>query len=206
MVHRSYLNESKEFGESNERLEFLGDSVLQVLTSVYLYQRFPKYTEGQLTNLRSMVVRTVSLAGVARELDLGKYLQMSRGERDSGGQNNESLLADSIEAVIGALYLDSGLEAVDDFLKEILFPKIDQILESNKIFDYKSLAQEIAQKDFKQSPVYKILQTSGPDHDRIFTVGLYLKEKLIAQGSGKSKQTAEQEAAKSTLEILTKKV
>lgn len=205
LVHRSYLNESNEFSQSNERLEFLGDSILQVLTSTYLYHRFPDYAEGQLTNLRSMIVRTTSLAQLARELDLGKDLQMSRGEKDSGGQDNESLLADTAEAIIGALYLDSGFEAVDTFLKTVLYSKVDRILEENKVFDYKSMVQEFTQKEFKQSPIYSVLKTSGPDHNRVFTIGLYLADKLIARGQGKSKQTAQQEAAKEALEKLREK-
>lgn len=204
LVHRSFLNESREFKESNERLEFLGDSVLQLLTSQYLYERFPAYTEGQMTNLRSMIVRTGSLAQMAKNLSIGPHLQMSRGEKDSGGQANDSLLADAMEAIIGALFLDSGLEAVRTFLNETLFPGIDQILKENKVYDYKSLAQELTQRELKKSPHYEVLNSSGPDHDRTFTVGFFLGLKKISEGVGKSKQFAEQEAAKSALEKLTK--
>ncbi len=202
-IHRSYLNESEEFSESNERLEFLGDSVLQVLTSTYLYHKFPESAEGQLTNLRSAVVRTTTLAAVARQLNLGPVLKMSKGEEDSGGRQNDSLLANTFEAILGALYLDSGIPVANRFLEEILFPKIEEIVRENIIFDYKSLVQETAQKKYKKSPSYQILTASGPDHDRLFTVGLFLRKEKIGEGTGKNKQAAEQAAAKSALEKLT---
>jgi ribonuclease-3 len=196
MVHRSYLNESKEFPESNERLEFLGDSVLSILTTEFLYKKFPKLTEGQLTNARSVLVRGKTLAAVARDLGLGKYLLMSRGERDTGGENNSAILADAVEALIGATYLDQGLDVARSFLQKFLY---------NRNFeapDYKSEAQKQAQAKLKTSPKYKVISSFGPDHDKTFVVDIYLKDEIYGQGKGKSKQEAEQAAAKIALEKL----
>ena len=198
LVHRSYLNENKDFFESNERLEFLGDAVLSILTSEYLYKKFPKYPEGQLTNTRSVLVRGKTLAEVAKSLHLGEFLLMSRGERDSGGAKNSALLADATEALIGAIYLDQGLEATRKFLEEYLFAKDFEAI------DFKSVAQEVAQAKLKLSPKYKVIKSVGPDHDKTFTVGLFLNEELTGVGEGKSKQEAEQAAAKVALEKLTK--
>lgn len=197
LTHRSYLNENKDVLESNERLEFLGDSVLSILTSEYLFKKFPDYPEGKLTNTRSVLVRGKTLAIVARELNLGDHLLMSKGEKDSGGAQNDTLLADATEALIGALYLDQGLEAVRNFLEKYLYSK------SFEAIDYKSLVQEKAQSRLKMSPKYKVLQSIGPDHDKKFTVGIIIGSKEYGQGDGKSKQEAEQEAAKAALEILT---
>ncbi|OGG06335.1 ribonuclease III [Candidatus Gottesmanbacteria bacterium RIFCSPHIGHO2_01_FULL_42_12] len=198
LVHRSYLNESKEFSESNERLEFLGDAVLSILTSEYLYKKFPKHPEGQLTNTRSVLVRGKTLAEVARSLSLGDFLLMSRGERESGGSQNSALLADATEALIGALYLDQGLETVREFLEKFLYSK------DYEAIDFKSVAQELSQAKLKLSPKYKVIKAVGPDHNKIFTIGIYFGEDLAGTGEGKSKQEAEQAAAKVALEKLTK--
>jgi ribonuclease-3 len=196
LVHRSYLNESKEFKESNERLEFLGDAVLSILTSEYLYRKFPASPEGRLTSARSVLVRGKTLAAVAREICLGKFLLMSRGERESGGENNPAILADAMEALIGAVYLDQGLETARHFLQRFLYER------NFEAPDYKSAVQEKAQAKLKVSPKYKVIKSSGPDHDKTFTVGIYLKEELFGEGEGKSKQEAEQAAAKIALEKL----
>lgn len=203
-THRSYLNElraKKDVGsiDSNERLEFLGDSIIAFLTSEFLYKKFPNLAEGKLTNLRSFLVKTQTLSKVARELSLGQYLKLSRGEQNAG-PNNPTLLANTFEAVVGAIFLDSGLYRVKTFLREVLFPKIYQGLVNYK--DNKSLLQENVQKDKKATPIYDVLKTEGPDHKRIFTVGVFVERKLLGKGRGASKQEAEQEAAKAALQNL----
>lgn len=198
LTHRSYLNESRA-AESNERLEFLGDSVLSLLVSTELYRRFKNYPEGKLTSLRSALVRAKTLGDLAKKLSLGKFLLMSKGEERSGGRENPSLLADTFEAVLGAIYLDAGLEAVGNFLTKNLFGLIDSVEGNDTLRDYKSTFQEKAQDKHKISPTYRVISENGPDHDKTFLVGVYLGDKKIAEGSGKSKQEAEQKAAKIAL-------
>lgn len=202
-IHRSFLNENAGSKlVSNERLEFLGDAILSFLVSEYLYKEFPKFEEGRLTNLRSALVRTESLASLARKLNLGEELKLSRGEEESGGRKNPSILANTFEAFVGALYLDQGLEVVRRFLHENLFPIVAQIIESRSYIDAKSALQEVVQEKKQISPVYKTLESEGPDHAKIFQVGVFLEGKLLGKGGGKSKQKAEQEAAKAALENL----
>lgn len=203
LVHRSYLNEITGRGiGSNERLEFLGDAILSFVVSHWLYQEFPNYKEGQLTNLRSNLVRTTTLAQIAEKLEIGQNLLMSRGEKSSGGEKNPSLLANTLEAVIGAIYLDQGKEKTTGFIKIHLEPFLKQIVAKGEFKDSKSLLQERIQEEIQEAPLYKILKEEGPDHDKIFTVGIYSQGKLLAQGAGKSKQEAEEEAAKAALEKL----
>lgn len=200
-IHRSHLNENPKSGlVSNERLEFLGDSILSFLVSEYLYESFPHYKEGDLTNLRAALVRTESLAQLSKQLELGSQLKLSRGEEDSGGRENPSILANTAEALIGALYLDQGLEVVRNFLQENLLPSLTQIIQTQAYKDAKSTLQEIAQEQKQASLVYKILESAGPDHAKVFVIGVFLDNKLIGKGTGKSKQKAEQEAAKAALE------
>lgn len=198
-THRSYLNETKETLESNERLEFLGDSILSFVMSDYLYKTYPEYKEGILTNLRSLLVNTTSLANVASELDLGTYLKLSRGEEESKGRQNETLLANCFEAYIGALFLDQGIESVRDFLHKTLIPKAKGYVESESFKDPKSMLQEHVQAQKQHSPVYKVLEEEGPPHAKIFTVGVFIESDLIAKGKGTSKQKAEELAAKAAL-------
>jgi len=201
-VHRSYLNEHpNEDLIANERLEFLGDTVLEFLTSRFLFQKFPNFSEGELTNLRSKLVCTRSLAKIAKKLDLSFYLLLSRGEEESGGRENASLLANTFEALLGAIYLDQGIDQTQDFLQLHLFPTIEKAKEYQ---DYKSNFQRICQEKFKITPVYKTLEESGPDHAKTFTEGVYIDKKLWGRGEGKSKQEAEQEAAKKALDKLDK--
>lgn len=202
LTHRSYLNENPEYKQSNERLEFLGDSVLSLLTSTKLFQLFPQFPEGQLTNLRSNLVRAKTLATVSKTLGLGDYLLLSHGEEKSGGRANESLLADLFEAVLGAIYLDRGIETASKFLEKELFSLIPTAAQETSIFDYKSRLQEKTQEQTQASPQYKVAKETGPDHDKTFTVAVFLKDKLLAEGSGKSKQDAQQEAAHIALESL----
>lgn len=199
LTHRSFLNES-QVRQSNERLEFLGDSVLSLLTSTKLFRLFSELPEGQLTNLRSNLVRATTLAKIARKLSLGSHLLMSRGEEKSGGRENNSLLANLFEAILGAIYLDRGLDVARSFLEKNLFPLIKPPDQEAEIFDYKSRLQELTQRQTQVSPKYKVLSETGPDHDKIFTVGVFLQEKKLAVGEGKSKQDAEQGAARLALE------
>lgn len=203
-VHRSYLNESKEFRHSNERLEFLGDAVLSFITSHYLYTTYPQFPEGILTNIRSTLVKTKSLSDVARELHLGDLLQLSRGEETSGGRLNESLLADSFEALLGALFLDSGVDAVRQVLLLVLLPKSEDIIRTKSYVDYKSLLQELVQEKTKLSPIYRVVKSEGPDHNKLFWVEVLMGESVLGVGQGKSKQDAEQHAAAAALEKYPK--
>jgi len=203
-THRSYLNESKDKTESNERLEFLGDSILSYIMSNYLFKTYPAYKEGLLTNLRSLLVNTRSLASVARELHLGEHLLLSRGEEESKGRENETLLANCFESFIGALYLDQGIEAVEEFLQKTLIPKVEYYVSQKSFKDPKSMLQEYVQAQKQHSPIYKVTQEEGPPHAKIFTVGVYVDGELLADGTGTSKQKAEEYAAKNALEKLEK--
>lgn len=199
LTHRSYLNEHKEVKFSNERLEFLGDAVLQFLSSKYLYERFPNSPEGDLTNFRASLVCAPSLAETSIKLNLGEYLSMSRGEEESGGRKREYILANSFEAFLGALFLDQGLEPCRKLVEENLFPKIDAVVESHAYKDHKSRFQEYAQEKFNQTPDYKENSSWGPDHSKTFQMGVYINEKEMGKGEGSSKQKAEQEAARDAL-------
>src|SRR5258706_4672161 len=198
-THRSYINEVKKVVQSNERLEFLGDSILSFVVSKYLYQKLPDFNEGMLTNLRSLLVNTKSLAQEAKELGFGSLLKLSKGEEDSQGRENQSLLADSLEAYIGALFLDQGLEAVTDFLTKTLLQKAEGIAERKDFKDPKSLFQEYIQATTHASPVYKVLEEEGPSHAKIFLVAVFVKDVKMGEGKGKSKQEAEASAAKQAL-------
>jgi ribonuclease-3 len=199
-THRSYLNETREQIASNERLEFLGDSILSFLVSDFLYKKYPQYNEGVLTNLRSLLVNTKSLGNIAKELDFGSLLKLSKGEHEAQGRENHSLLADSFEAFVGALFMDQGLEAVADFVSQTLLVQIPELVEKKTFKDPKSLLQEYVQSKKKGSPVYKVLAEEGPAHAKTFTVGVYVAGNLMSEGAGKSKQQAEENAAKLALE------
>ncbi len=202
-LHRSYLNEVKVDLESNERLEFLGDSVLSLIVSFYLFNQRISDTEGELTNLRAHIVKTKSLAEAAANLQLGKYLSLSKGEELSGGRNNPQLLANTYEALLGSIFLDQGLEAVKKVIGKTLLPLFEKELKLGPPKDAKSSLQEIVQHKSKQSPHYKILKTYGPDHAKQFTVAAYVGGKEMGRGSGNSKQVAEEQAAKQALLELT---
>ena len=201
-IHRSYLNETKKRLSSNERLEFLGDSVISFVVSKHLYNKYPNFDEGVLTNLRSLLVNTKSLAEVAKELDFGSLLLLSKGEEESRGRQNQSLLADCFEAFIGALFLDQGIETASNFLVEVLLPKADQYVRNKAFKDPKSLLQERIQSQKQNSPLYKVITEQGPAHAKIFTVGVYVNKLLLGKGEGKSKQEAEENAAKEALSFL----
>lgn len=199
-THRSFLNETKSKDPSNERLEFLGDSILSFVVSEYFYKNYEDFDEGVMTNLRSLLVNTKSLAEVAKELDLGSLLKLSKGEEESQGRENQSLLADCYEAFIGALFLDQGVEAAKKFITDTLLPKAQEVVARKDFKDPKSLFQEYVQARMHAAPAYKVLEEEGPSHAKIFTVGVYVKDQLYGQGKGRSKQEAEEEAAKVALE------
>lgn len=199
LTHRSYLNEHKSAKNHNERLEFLGDAVLELSATKFLYERFPLKPEGDLTAYRAALVNTYSLAEVADAIGINDMLLLSKGERRDTGRARQIILANAFEAVIGALYLDQGYEAADAFLHTHLYPKLDAIIENKAYQDAKSRFQERSQEKRSITPVYKTLREDGPDHDREFTVGVYVGEEEVARGLGKSKQDAEQVAASAAL-------
>lgn len=199
-THRSYLNESRLKISSNERLEFLGDSIISFAISNYLYVKYPDFDEGDLTNLRSLLVNTKSLSNVARELDMGQLLKLSRGEEESKGRENATLLENSFEAYVGALFLDQGMSVVVKFLNGALFSKIQELVDKKAFKDPKSMLQEKVQAKKQGSPFYKVLGETGPAHAKIFKVGVFIDGKKLGEGMGKSKQIAEETAAKAALE------
>jgi ribonuclease-3 len=200
-THRSYLNEHREEAAGhNERLEFLGDAVLELISTHFLYEKFPEQDEGELTAYRAALVNAVTCAEVANELNMNDFLLLSRGEAKDQGRARQVLLANAFEALVGAIYLDQGYDAARVFIEKHLFPKIDEIVKKKLWRDAKSAFQEKAQDAEGATPRYAVIRESGPDHDKQFIVGVYIKEALVAQGNGKSKQEAEQEAARAALE------
>ncbi len=199
-THRSYLNEHKSAGNHNERLEFLGDAVLELSATRFLFEKYPAKPEGELTAYRAALVNTYSLADVAEALGFNDMLLLSKGERKDTGRARQIILANAFEALLGALYLDQGYDAADAFLQTHLYPKLDSIIAAKSYQDAKSRFQEVAQEKKGSTPTYKTLREDGPDHDREFVVGVFVAEKEIARGIGKSKQEAEQSAAKAALE------
>lgn len=202
LTHRSFLNENRQQKNSNERYEFLGDAILEYWVSEKLFSLFPDFNEGQLTNLRSLIVCTTNLAEVSATFNLGDYILLSRGEEAHGGRNNISLLADTFESLIGAIYLDQGLKASNKFLDKFLDTSIKTLSQKNIYKDPKSLFQEIAQSKEGITPHYQTLSEDGPDHLKTFEVGVYLNDKLIATGKGNSKQKAEEDAATKASKII----
>lgn len=202
-IHRSYLNEVKLDVSSNERLEFLGDAILSLIISYNLYTKRPNDAEGKLTNLRSYIVRTKSLAEAAKKLKLGEYLKLSKGEEFSGGRKNPQLLANTYEALLGAVFLDSGMKAAEKMVERTLLSLFTSELKQGPPKDAKSLLQELVQEKLKKSPSYKTLATRGPDHARQFLVGVYIGGKVYGRGKGSSKQEAESKAAEEGLKRLT---
>lgn len=201
-IHRSYLNEHKNFkGASNERLEFLGDAILSSIVSRFLYRTLTKSPEGELTQLRASLVRTETFAKLSQNLELGKYLFLAKGEEESGGRENNSILANTFEALVGAIYLDAGPRIAEQFIQKIILEKW-QTLSKTAVIDNKSKLQEAVQRKFKVSPIYKLLSSWGPDHSRQFEIGVYRNQQLLGTGIGRNKQIAAQEAAKNALEKL----
>jgi ribonuclease III len=199
-THRSYLNEQNDRTlVHNERLEFLGDAVLELVITDYLYTKYPDNDEGDLTSFRSALVNTRVLSETAQELGMGDYLLLSKGEAKDEGKARQYILANTFEAVVGAIYIDQGYNGAHAFIKMYLFPKSDEIVEKGLWKDAKSLVQEKAQEIEGVTPAYQVLKEIGPDHNKNFTVGIFFDENLIADGTGKSKQEAEQVAAEKAL-------
>jgi ribonuclease-3 len=207
LSHRSSLNEKTQSGttaiESNERLEFLGDAVLELAATLYLYENRPGEDEGKLTAYRSALVRTETLAALARELKLNEEMFLSKGEEQGGGRENDSLLADLAEAVIGAMYLDQGFGAAQDFLAKHLFPKFSDILQNKSYKDQKSLLQEEVQARSLSTPIYRVIKAIGPDHNKEFTIEVLVDDEVWGVGVGHSKQIAQQAAATAALKKIT---
>lgn len=200
LTHRSYVNEHKKFvSEHNERLEFLGDAVLELITSDFLYRNFDE-PEGIMTTWRSAMVRTESIAEAGLQLGYEPLIRLSKGEKHGKERARSVIVADCFEAVIGAIYLDQGYKTAEKFVREHILKKMDEILENEMWRDAKSQLQEIAQKTYGQTPSYKLLKEDGPDHDKMFTLGVFVDGKLVGTGSGHSKQQAQVEAAAKALE------
>ena len=199
-THRSYVNEHRDEGvEHNERLEFLGDAVLELIATKHLFERCPDKDEGVMTSFRSALVKGKQLAEIAKEIELGQYLRLSKGEEKSGGREKNCILANVLEALIGAIYLDQGYDKADEFIEKFLLTKLDGIIEKDLHIDAKSAFQESCQEKEEITPHYEVVKEEGPDHDKKFTMGVYIKEDLIATGEGSSKQNAEEQAAKNAL-------
>ncbi|HVV39056.1 MAG TPA: ribonuclease III [Candidatus Paceibacterota bacterium] len=200
-THRSYLNEHRsETAEHNERLEFLGDAVLELIATHFLFEKFPTHSEGDLTAFRASLVNAITLGEVAGEIGMNDYLLLSRGESKDQGRARVILLANAIEALVGAIYLDQGYDAAKAFIEKNLFPKLDKIVADKSWRDSKSVLQERAQETEGATPYYSVINETGPDHDKQFVIGVYVKDTLLAKGTGKSKQEGEQDAAKNALE------
>ncbi|MBI5221221.1 MAG: ribonuclease III [Candidatus Magasanikbacteria bacterium] len=199
-VHRSFLNENPDFKLShNERLEFLGDAILEHVVTEYLYREYPKKSEGELTSWRAALVNAKMLAKVAQDLGFNDFLLLSQGELKEEGKARQYILANTFEAFVGSLYLDQGLDSCRDFIGKTLIKELSYIIESGIFKDAKSHFQEEAQDKTGITPIYNVLKEWGPDHDKKFIVGVFLGKELIAQGEGFSKQEAEEEAAKNAL-------
>ena len=201
LVHRSYLNENPGYRLGhNERLEFLGDAVLELVVTEALYERFPEKTEGELTSLRAALVNAKMLSEIAQGLELNGFLKLSRGEAKDVGRARQFILANTFEALIGAIYLDRGYEAAAGFVRRTLLPTLEAVIAGQLYKDPKSLFQEEAQERVGITPTYDVLREWGPDHDKHFVVGAYLGPELVAEGEGPSKQVAQEEAARHALE------
>ncbi len=203
LVHRSCLNEANDHHlASNERMEFLGDALLGHVVAERLYHEFPNFSEGDLTKLRSSLVRTETLARIARSLNLGEYLFLGKGEDESGGRERRRNLACALEAVIGAVLVDQGFNAAQEFVLRILGEELERATEEKLEKDPKSTLQEMVQAEQRLTPVYRTEDATGPDHDRVFLVDVYVGETLLGRGSGKSKRAAEQQAAQVALKMM----
>ena len=203
LTHRSYLNENRDIRSGhNERLEFLGDAVLELIITHFLYEKYPEKTEGDLTSIRSALVNAQTCAKIASEIDINDFLLLSRGESKDTGRARQYILANALEAIIGAIYLDKGYESAENFISRFVFPLTDRIVEEELWVDAKSKFQEKVQDNDGVTPAYKTLKEMGPDHDKKFIVGVFVSNKLVAEGEGDSKQEAEQMAARKALKEL----
>ncbi len=200
LTHRSYLNENHTSTKHNERLEFLGDAVLELVVTDFLFRKFPKSPEGELTAYRSALVNTQSLSESSEALGVNDMLLLSKGEAKDTGHSRQVILANAFEAILGAIYLDTGLESVTTFIAEHIYPKIDRIIKDRLWQDAKSHFQEMAQEHKGITPNYKTLHEDGPDHEKRFVLGVFLDDEQIATGEGRSKQDAQQSAAAAALD------
>ena len=200
-IHRSYVNENPSIKNDNERLEFLGDAVLELVVTEELFHKYPDKPEGELTALRSALVRGKTLALVSDNLGLGEHLLLSKGEENSGGRSKSYILANLCEAFIGALYIDQGYAEAEKFIKAYVLVHLDEIVEKGLHVDPKTYFQEMAQEHESVTPEYKLITESGPDHNKSFVMGVYLNDELVAEGEGSSKQKAEIAAAHKCLEV-----
>lgn len=203
-VHRSYLNEHKDFElPSNEKLEFLGDSVLSLITSIYLYRNYNNLKEGDYTDIKAAIVRTESLAEAARRLNLGEYLLLSKGQEQESGRSNTNIIADTFEALIAVIFLDHGFDLAYEFVKTNLFSdKLDHLIKNKLYLSPKSRLQEYYQAKHKMTPTYVVVEESGPEHQRTFSVEVQFQEKAIGRGTGRSKKEAEELAAQNAIEKM----
>lgn len=204
LTHRSWVNEHKNIRKSNERLEFLGDAVLEFIVSREIYKAFPEEEEGYLTALRANLVNTVSLAEIAKKLELGEVIYLSKGEEETGGRTNSSLLADTVEAIIGALFIDQGISKAEEFIHDNLLKDLDE-RSKLPLKDSKSLLQEYVQSKSLPTPKYRVISETGPDHNKNFVIEAVISEKAWGRGEGKSKAAAQQEAAKVALDMIQSK-
>jgi ribonuclease III len=201
ITHRSYLNEHREATwDHNERLEFLGDAVLELVVTDFLFTKYPEKPEGELTAVRAALVNTISLSNSSEKLGLNDFLLMSKGEAKDIGRARQYILANTFEAVIGAIYMDQGYEQAKQFIANQLFAKTEEIVLKRLWQDAKSRFQELAQEQASITPTYETISQDGPDHDRVFTVGVFLRKEKVAEGKGRSKQEAEQQAAEKAIE------
>ena len=200
--HSSYINENSNVFCDNEKLEFLGDAVLALITVDHLYKSFPDRSEGELSRLKSTLVSAATLSEFGKKINLSKYLLLGRGEKKCGGQARPSLIADTFEALLGAMYLDSGISQARDFVVPFLQEYIKKIEESNHVKDYKTCFQLFVQQKFKTIPIYETVDEAGPDHAKVFFVRVVINERICGHGKGKSKKTAQQEAAKDAIEKI----
>jgi len=199
-THRSYINENPKSGlEHNERLEFLGDAVIELIVTDYLFRAYPTHTEGELTAYRSALVNAVIMGEVAAEIKMNDYLLLSKGETKDTGRARATILANTYESFVGALYLDQGYEGCNKFVTDTLLPRIDEIIKKKSWKDPKSQVQEEAQERVGVTPSYKVVSESGPDHDKYFTIAIFFGDKKIAEGKGRSKQEGQQAAAQAAL-------
>ncbi|HKJ27030.1 MAG TPA: ribonuclease III [Anaerolineales bacterium] len=203
LTHRSYLNEHPEAIEDNERLEFLGDAVLDYVVGAWLYNRFPEMAEGELTRLRAALVKTDQLAEFGQQIELGRALRLGRGEEENGGRRRRAMLCGAYEALMGALCLDTGIEAVEEFIGPYLETAVKKILELQSDKDPKSLLQEIIQSGGQPAPRYKVVSEDGPDHAKVFEVVVFAGEEKLGQGAGSSKHVASMAAAENALKNLS---
>lgn len=200
ITHRSYLNEHREATwDHNERLEFLGDAVLELVVTDFLFKKYPEKPEGELTAVRAALVNTVSLSAASEKLGVNEFLLMSKGEAKDMGRARQYILANTFESCVGALYLDQGYDVAAEFIARSLFPKTEEIVDKRLWQDAKSRFQELAQEHASVTPTYETVDQEGPDHDRVFTVGVFLRREKVAEGKGQSKQEAEQQAAEKAI-------